>query len=484
MTSSGTRQAQGQHQPHLPADSELAQPPFDAVRRAHTGKREPKAWPTAASYRRLGILFAAFTAYGSLSPFDFRAIPLTVAWAAFQARMSTLPDHVSRTDVLANVLLFTPLGFTWAAAALLHRTRSSWLAVLSIVVTSIGLSTILEFLQLFTLDRITSNVDIAAQTIGFAAGMLVWVAAGQRFHNWLSDTANAQADDRLWRVLVGAAAVWLFVNLMPFDFTLDLGELAERVRGGEITLVPFAASGLNSPQRVWDAIATVCGAAPLGVLGIVGLDAHRRRSLPRAIALGSAVVVLTEFAQVFLVSHAATATDALFGVLGVAVGAIVAARFVRPPAVAESEPLVDGTTRVWAIAALIAWFFVLCAYHWLPYDFVDDPALIRSKISSVSWIPFASYLQGSYINAANDALTKLCLAVPFGVFGALADRSRATRLAGTAARLFGFALAFSVVEAGQLFLPTRLADPTDVLTGVIGAYIGLRIGGWIKGASA
>src|SRR5204862_527623 len=38
---------------------------------------------------------------------------------------------------------------------------------------------------------------------------------------------------------------------------------------------------------------------------------------------------------------------------------------------------------------------------------------------------------------------------------------------------------FAIVEAGQLFLPTRSPDPTDVAMGVIGALGGLFLGRWI-----
>jgi glycopeptide antibiotics resistance protein len=39
---------------------------------------------------------------------------------------------------------------------------------------------------------------------------------------------------------------------------------------------------------------------------------------------------------------------------------------------------------------------------------------------------------------------------------------------------------FGTIEVGQLFLPTRIADPTDVLTGVSGTYAGLSLGRWVR----
>ena len=40
-------------------------------------------------------------------------------------------------------------------------------------------------------------------------------------------------------------------------------------------------------------------------------------------------------------------------------------------------------------------------------------------------------------------------------------------------------LVFGVIEAGQLFLPQRVPDVTDVLWGTIGTAAGLRIAGLV-----
>jgi VanZ family protein len=41
---------------------------------------------------------------------------------------------------------------------------------------------------------------------------------------------------------------------------------------------------------------------------------------------------------------------------------------------------------------------------------------------------------------------------------------------------------FGAIEAGQLFLPQRFPDPTDVIVGVAGAAAGLGLGRWLRGA--
>jgi VanZ family protein len=74
-------------------------------------------------------------------------------------------------------------------------------------------------------------------------------------------------------------------------------------------------------------------------------------------------------------------------------------------------------------------------------------------------------------------LTKLSLSMPFGAMASFVVRPRANRVI-----LLGWIVVsagvFGILEFGQLFLPTRTPDPTDVLTGVLGTAAGLGIAQW------
>jgi VanZ family protein len=228
---------------------------------------------------------------------------------------------------------------------------------------------------------------------------------------------------------------------------------------------------------LWDAFATCVSAVPLGVLGLVGWTGRTaRRDGRTAFAFGAALVLLMEAAQIFIRSHAADTGDVLVGWLGVSLGVWLGIRTLsRDTFSGTGADMVSG----WAVAALVAWCAVLCAYHWMPYDFTVDGPDIRRRLARMSLVPFAGHHSGSDINAFKDVLVKLGLSMPLGVFASFVPRVRGEASAPIVAGVMVFAaLVFGVVEAGQLLLPSRVAGPTDVLIGIAGAGAGLWLGRW------
>ncbi len=379
------------------------------------------------------------------------------------------------------MLLFVPIGFSLAGARLVDRTGS--LAVLRsaliILPVSLAVSCAAEFLQMFASDRIPSGLDIAAQGVGCIVGIIVWGVTGQGLTNWVRDALSAAHQDRLARLLVAVAAVWMFVNLAPFDITVDLGDLAARVRTKRISLVPFG-HDLSWPRRIWDVVAETLSAIPLGLLGVTMMQARRRRVWPGAFLVGTAIVVFVECLQVFIKSHSADTADAMLGSAGVALGVWLGARVMQGAVLAPS-PSSSGTLSIKAALLVGVWCLVLAAYHWLPYDFGIDNDVIRRKLARMSILPFAGYAGGSYLNALNDLLTKLALAVPLGVAAGFVTRQRDLAFSSTTmVWLLGAGALFGLIEAGQLFLPRRSPDPTDVLVGMAGTYAGLALTRWLK----
>jgi VanZ family protein len=423
-----------------------------------------------------------FAAYGSLLPFDLVPTSLEQAWAAFRRVLLSSPRRrISRSDLLANVLLFVPIGFAFAGAWLAGQRRRAPLiqAVVLILPVSLAASLLIEFLQVFTSNRTPSSTDIAAQTIGCLMGIGAWRIAGEALTTWLREAVAAAPEDRLERILTAYAAGWVLVSLAPFDITVDLGDLADRVRSGKIALVPFAGPGVFSARWLWDVTAELLSAIPLGLFGSIGASGGRYRRPALAFGLGLAIVVVIEGAQVFISSHSANATDVLFGGIGVLFGVVAAPRLA-----ARDRATENSSTRAinWqAVSFLVFWILVLCAYHWRPYEFSLDAESIRYKLRRISFIPFDGYRSGSYLNALNNLLTKIALAMPLGVAAAFAiGRSLASRPMIAALWAVLAAGIFGAIEGGQLFVATRIPDPTDVLVGVAGALAGFRVGAWLQ----
>lgn len=425
-----------------------------------------------------------FAVYASLIPFELQFVPFDSAVAEFRSLLLAPYDgRISRTNFLANILLFVPIGFGLAGALLVDRARrlAAIPAAAAILPISIALSLSVEFLQIFAPGRVPSRHDIVAQTIGCLIGIAAWPVIGPGLTAWLRAASNRGRTDRFARLLTGYAVVWAFVNLAPFDITLDPGELARRVRTGMITLVPFGQPGAPTARLVWDAFATTISAVPLGVLGLVGWTGGRvRRDARAAFVPGAVMVVAMEAAQVFIRSHAADMGDAIFGCAGVALGVWIGVR-----TLSRSRLEIDGASprrvvSAGAIAALTAWFVVLAAYHWMPYDFTVDSSAISRKLARMSLVPFAGYRSGSDLNALNDLLVKLSLSMPLGLLAALAVRPYRPSTILTAGWLAVAAVVFGTIEFGQLFLPSRVPDPTDVLVGVAGTAAGLWLGRWLQ----
>jgi glycopeptide antibiotics resistance protein len=440
---------------------------------------------TRRTYFVLALGFAAFAVYGSLLPFRLQPMRFDEALESFGRVVFTLnPTRVSRTDMLANALLFVPIGFTLAGSVLLGSPgiRTLLLAPLVILPFSLSVSLLAEFLQMFAMRRVPSNIDIWTQTAGTFVGVAAWALIGNQATRWINETVQAHGSDRLKRALIAYTVLWALVNLAPFDISLDLGELAARVRSGKVALVGFAPQqGLA--RSVWDGFAEVISAVPIGVAGAVVLQSSRVGHAGRAALGGAMVVAAVETAQIFIRSHAASGTDVLFGCAGVALG-VSAGR--RRQFLSSGTETARPSALWWPAVSMFAiWCVVLCAYHWLPYDFELNTRDIRNKLARISFLPLAGYGAGSALNALNDILTKLALALPLGLCAAQALRyGTSNRMAVTLLTLTAAAMVFAAIEAGQFFLPRRVPDPSDVMTGVAGTWVGLTLGYWLRPSSA
>ncbi len=63
--------------------------------------------------RLAGIGYLIFVIYGSLVPLEYRARPFAEAWREFQNIRYLQLGIASRSDWVANLLLFIPLSFLW-----------------------------------------------------------------------------------------------------------------------------------------------------------------------------------------------------------------------------------------------------------------------------------------------------------------------------------------------------------------------------------
>lgn len=454
-----------------------------------------RAWPTRRTFAVGLTASALFALYGSLVPFEIRRVTFEQALRLYETLWSQPLVIMSRTDFIANVLLTGPLGFCLMALLRLDRRGlvASAVAAVGTVITGAAFALGLEFLQVFTMDRVPSISDVTAQTIGTFVGATVWIGIGQGLVDRLRGRNRgrlSEAQRSLQALLIVYAGVWWLSMLLPLELSLSPIEIVRKYRAGLVLLVPFSAPFDSFADGLWDSISSLAAAIPIGVLALLTVTNHGWRPRRRlAVALGVGLVAAAECSQLFVASRVVDVTDVLLGGCGTALGVWLAASRVRaaePVAAARPRPQ-PVRSPIPALLGVFGWSGVLGFYHWKPFDFTFEAEQVRDRLSHVSLMPLRGYEFGTGIDVLAQAMVKAGLAFPLGFFlGSWLGRWWRDESYGAALRMAaGLTIAAGVlgaIEAGQIFLPGRVPDITDVLIGGLGAAAGLKAAAFVPAA--
>jgi glycopeptide antibiotics resistance protein len=415
----------------------------------------------------LSLLFVAFAVYGSLVPLNFRRIPIAEAIEQFKATPFVPLSRASRTDLVTNVLLFVPIGF-FLLGAVTPRARLGALLAVPVVGIALAISLAIEFGQIFVHGRTPSWNDVAAETAGAVIGVVLWMACGRAATDWLSVAFHHEGEgayERAFRLLGAYVAVWAILAALPLDFTLRPQELAGKFRAGRIGLQPFADFTLR------DVGGTFLMAVPLGAFGVLWATLRKWPRPPLVgLVFGTALVLAGEIVQFLSMSRTADITDLMMGLAGTIVGVMSARQWLG-----SGDALGGGRVRLWPIVALMGWVLALVVRHWSPFEFNADGAFVRSRIPMFLQVPFSGYYWGLAPAVLVDASTKLLMGIPVGAMLQLVwcpDNRWLSRLTGLAAIAISGAI-FLAIELGQLLLPSRYPDQTDIYIGTLGAAAGV-----------
>lgn len=418
--------------------------------------------PSAGTFAWLAAGVLAFTIYGSLVPFHFVPHDPNDAWSMFQSRFETSRALSSKSDFVANVLLGVPLGFCLLAACSLDMAwpfAKKVLAALVLWPWCIVFAVVVEFSQLYFRERTSSPSDVLAQASGSLVGLLAWLVFGERFVTrfrrvWQGDRIGG-TPGRLLAVYIGMLALVLW---LPLDLTLSPAELWHKNldEPTKLVLMPFSETG---KLPTW--LATVGVFLPAGLLG-GGINNRRWNSfrvIPSIVLRAMLLASILEAGQFFVKSRTASITDLLLGAFGFTLGWMLT-RIIRP---VQGR----GLSLDLALMLLQAWIIYLLVINWMPFDF--QLGLSSSKITDIEWVPFAAAYEKNYLSSLEEAGSKTLLFSPLGaVLGAVGVRRVSRR---RTAIVFGMATA-ALVEAGQLWLPSRIVGPTDLVFGGLGAWLG------------
>ena len=389
------------------------------------------------------VAFAGLVIYASLVPLVERPSGARATWAHLLA--SWPPTVTSKTDVAANIILQIPFGFLMAGTIAHGRVKWQGAAVFFTTVAAALLAFAIELAQGMFSARTPSTSDVLAESLGAMLGALAWMRAGEGLGEFADYRWRALGSPALV-LLGGYLTVWTLWQWLPFDFTLRLPELAHKYRAGLMSLRPHA-------NIDGDALVTLQAAArqwllafPIGAAAWLTVRRQRRRRTDAAILTGCGVTLAVYFGGLLTVSG--TVDFAAIGAagLGAAVGVWWAER----------------RSRLLNVAAAAAALGALAIDQWAPFTF-------SATARPMALLPLASYLSTSAADAVSQALLKLQLgfAAAFAIGGLVPPSSYCwTRAAVCIA-------ACAVIETGQMFLPGRFPDVTDLLILSIGAAAGL-----------
>jgi VanZ family protein len=427
-----------------------------ALARGH--ERHGAAMTERPTFALGAMAAAALATYGSLVPFRWRVAP-DPPWARLSAPPLAPLAVTWSGDLVVNVAVMLPVGF-FALAALSYGRRVDRLTVVSVGAALAAFALALEIAQLFVRDRTASWSDVAGLTAGGVAGITLWTVAGERLVKHARCIRDGSLSRRLYALTLLYTSGWVAVSLLPLLFPKYAYPL---VRSVWLRTPPPLTTWTTAAEWALDAVSV----APIGAAIMLGTVRSRLRA-PAAAALalvGILVVVAADsIEQIAPLMGRASVWARLLGLI---FGAAAGSWLTR-----------HGLSRTTAWLSFAGWLALVVLVTWAPFDFGVAPEQLYQRIRILyERAPLSRYYWAPPLLALDLAAAMLLLALTAGVLLDVATGAR--RHAAKASIVIGVTIAFAVIEWGQLYLPARRADPTDVGLALIGALTGVRLSSWL-----
>ncbi|MGO9443220.1 MAG: VanZ family protein [Thiobacillaceae bacterium] len=441
----------------------------------HPSAKEPQATQrldgtVVLSWAALGYVF--FVVYGSLLPFALNDLSLKEAWARFKDVQFLNLGVGSRADMVANLILYIPVGL-FCMGALAGETRQRVVSALGAALTAfivVGLAVGVEFTQEFFPPRTVSLNDIYTECIGGALGILIWILAGRRLSGLWRTFAVGGATARR-ALLIFYVLLYLFLSLFPYDFLLSADEWHQHLTSDKVGWVFAGKCSLGCLAKLFP---EMLGVVPFGLL-LNGKGRFGRPPLLAASIVGLLLGVGIETLQLSIESGVSQGASVFSRAAGVTLGAWLP-RWIGRGGQTQIRPFI----RVGLLLATVPYLGLLAKLnHWFTATWLTAQAAV-SRLSELRFTPFYYH----YYTA--EAVALVSVVFQFGLYSPLGAAVWLWRQAtpGKESRgslgpaLLGFLVALCI-ETGKLFIPGQHPDPTNVLIAACAAGISHRLLCWV-----
>ena len=378
--------------------------------------RETQTWPSQTVAQWLLAATIVLILYVSLFPFEFNAPRAGLTLLELAASLTF--ERSSRGDVVANLLLYVPLGLCMAIA--LARRCPVLLNIAITVATGALLSISVELLQTMETARVASLTDVLLNTVSTAIGaigLVLYFAIGTHL------SIPGLIENRPAPVPLGFVVLWLSYRLAPFVPTLDWQKIKDSLK-----------SVLLAPDfQTFEVLRFLVGW--LVIAHAVRLVWQREYAFIALLALATG----TQIGRIVVVGKTLNLSELI----------ALAAMFALLPFVAR----LPTARRLLVLAYAVAVVIVIQGLEPWQFDVIHH---------DFSWVPFKNSLSGSLWISISVLLEK-CFWYASLVW-VLMQRTRSLTLATVVT-----ALLIGVIEFVQIWLPGRSAEITDPLLALAAA---------------
>lgn len=422
------------------------------------------------------LLYLGFVIYGSLIPFDFRMRQVGAAWEFFRHVPYREISIAGRADLVANLVLYAPLGFFLFAFLQLGipSTFKTLAAIVATLAACLLTATAIEFVQIFFPPRTVSLNDILAEITGSVAGVALCTAFGAKLGR-LWSRSIAGGGGGIYAGLVLYLLIYIALSLFPFDFILSTTDILWKIESNHYAWL-LSESTCGQPLRcAAKLIVETVAVIPIGIL--LSMSSTGRRSFGIALPFIAGILLgfTIEGLQFFLVSGITQGASVLTRAIGTVLGAEIfsalaqrkfdlSTRCVRPLI------LLSGLLYT-ALLTILMWSG---KGSWLR---VDEGF---RRLTEINLLPFYYHYYTSEPVAMFSLIVHSALFFPVGVgywVWSFASENHSST-GGLMVPAFLAGVVAMGLEAGKLFLARAHPDPTDVLIGAVAAGAGYTIASW------